>query len=155
MPAAESIVDLLHDTSLSDDKDDVDSLPSLSTEDIYSEADSDAQAEWERSLEQLQLILTMMIVPWMGKFFGRKFAYWSRTTSKPALNLKTDKTFDRLDEIHDVVPQRRRPMDQQEGLQRCGSSGSGRDAIDGLKQAAEVPVSSMADQRTRFLDLLR
>ncbi|KAK7413528.1 hypothetical protein QQX98_007606 [Neonectria punicea] len=78
MTAAESLVDLLHD--MSDDKDDVDSLPSMSTDDIYSDVDSsDAQAEWERSLEQLQLILTMMIVPWMGKYFGRKFAYWSWT----------------------------------------------------------------------------
>ncbi|KAH7149503.1 hypothetical protein B0J13DRAFT_621359 [Dactylonectria estremocensis] len=78
MTTAESLVDLLHD--MPDDKeDDVDSLPSMSTDEIYSEADSDAQEEWERSLEQLQLILTMMIVPWMGKFFGRKFAYWSWT----------------------------------------------------------------------------
>ncbi|RCI08349.1 hypothetical protein L249_8819 [Ophiocordyceps polyrhachis-furcata BCC 54312] len=59
------------------DSDDVDSLPSLSTTDIYSESESDAQAEWERSLEQLQLVLTMMLVPWLGKYFGRKFAYWS------------------------------------------------------------------------------
>lgn len=76
MASADSLVDL-HDASF-DDKDDVDSLPSISTDDIYSEADSDAQAEWDRSLEQLQLILTMMIVPWMGKYFGRKFAYWSK-----------------------------------------------------------------------------
>ncbi|RGP64050.1 hypothetical protein FLONG3_9672 [Fusarium longipes] len=77
MAADSSIIDL-HDASMSDDKDDLDSLPSISTDDIYSDiSDSDAQAEWERSLEQLQLILTMMIVPWMGKYFGRKFAYWS------------------------------------------------------------------------------
>ncbi|KJZ79656.1 hypothetical protein HIM_01125 [Hirsutella minnesotensis 3608] len=76
MAAADSLIDL-HDTSLSDDKDDVDSLPSISTSDIYSDSDSEAQAEWERSLEQLQLILTMMIVPWVGKYFGRKFAFWS------------------------------------------------------------------------------
>ena len=61
-----------------DEKDDVDSLPSDSTSELYSEADSDAEAEWERSLEQLQLILTMVLVPWMGKYFGRKFAYWSK-----------------------------------------------------------------------------
>ncbi|KAI9900345.1 hypothetical protein N3K66_004607 [Trichothecium roseum] len=60
-----------------DEKDDVDSLPSDSTSDLYSEADSEAEAEWERSLEQLQLVLTMVLVPWMGKYFGRKFAYWS------------------------------------------------------------------------------
>lgn len=76
-----SLVDL-HDASLSD-KDEVDSLPSESTDDIYSEADSDAQAEWERSLEQLQLILTMILVPWMGKYFGRKFAYWSMFPCPP------------------------------------------------------------------------
>lgn len=58
--------------------DDLDSLPSVSTSDLYSEADSDAQEEWERSLEQLQLLLTMLVVPWMGKYFGRKFAYWSK-----------------------------------------------------------------------------
>ncbi|KAL3960841.1 hypothetical protein ACCO45_005958 [Purpureocillium lilacinum] len=74
--SAESLLDL-HESSLSDDRDDIDSLPSTSTSDIYSDADSEAQAEWDRSLEQLQLILTMMIVPWMGKYFGRKFAFWS------------------------------------------------------------------------------
>lgn len=79
MAADSSLVDL-RDASMSDDKDDLDSLPSISTDDIYSDvSDSDAQAEWERSLEQLQLILTMMIVPWMGKYFGRKFAYWSKS----------------------------------------------------------------------------
>ncbi|PNY27479.1 Uncharacterized protein TCAP_02605 [Tolypocladium capitatum] len=76
MAAAESLIDL-QEMALSDEKDDVDSLPSSSTSDVYSDADSEAQAEWERSLEQLQLILTMMVVPWMGKYFGRKFAFWS------------------------------------------------------------------------------
>lgn len=71
-------IDDLRAASIDDDKDDLDSLPSVSTSDLYSEADSDAQAEWERSLEQLQLLLTMMIVPFVGKYFGRKFAYWSK-----------------------------------------------------------------------------
>jgi transcriptional regulator GlxA family with amidase domain len=76
MPAAESLVDLL-DASQDDMKDETDSLPSISTDDVYSDADSEAQAEWERSLDQLQLLLTMILVPWVGKMFGRKFAYWS------------------------------------------------------------------------------
>lgn len=101
MASSDSIVDL-HDVSSANEKDEVDSLPSISTDDIYSEADSDsdAQAEWERSMEQLQLLLTMMIVPWMGKYFGRKFAYWSkplgmpRKASWPAIrrNIYTDGT---------------------------------------------------------------
>lgn len=62
-----------------DDDDDVDSLPSISSSILdSSEADSsDAQREWEASLEQLQLLLTMIIMPFAGKFLGRKFAYWS------------------------------------------------------------------------------
>ncbi|SPQ22230.1 9f3ec32a-c96e-4cd3-bfce-5aa9c2885b60 [Thermothielavioides terrestris] len=62
-----------------DDEEDVDSLPSISSSILDSEADSssDAQREWEASLEQLQLLLTMVIMPFAGKFLGRKFAYWS------------------------------------------------------------------------------
>lgn len=61
--------------------DDVDSLPSVSSGILSSETDSeyesDAQKEWERSLDQLQLLLTMVLVPFVGKYLGRKFAYWS------------------------------------------------------------------------------
>ncbi|PHH64097.1 hypothetical protein CDD81_4972 [Ophiocordyceps australis] len=66
----------VHDMSPAEERDDVDSLPSISTSEIYSDDDADTQAEWERSLEQLQLVLTMIIVPWVGKYYGRKFAYW-------------------------------------------------------------------------------
>ncbi|KAI1809541.1 hypothetical protein GGS20DRAFT_571511 [Poronia punctata] len=67
----------LPDFSVSDN-DDVDSLPSTSTESFDSDEDDyDAQREWEQSLEQLQLLLTMILIPFAGKYFGRKFAYWS------------------------------------------------------------------------------
>lgn len=60
------------------DHDDVDSLPSsIDSSDVDSEEESDAQKEWEASLQQLELVLTMIIVPYAGKYFGRKFAYWS------------------------------------------------------------------------------
>ena len=74
----------IHDISPSE-KDEVDSLPSISSGLLDSEADLDAQAEWERSLEQLQLLLTMIIVPFAGKYFGRKFAYWSMFYPTPYL----------------------------------------------------------------------
>jgi hypothetical protein len=72
------------DVSVSEiDDDDVDSLPSTSTESFDSEEDDyDAQKEWEQSLEQLQLLLTMILVPFAGKYFGRKFAYWSMCTTR-------------------------------------------------------------------------
>ena len=63
----------------SNDQDEIDSLPSsIDSSDLDSEDQSDAQAEWEASLQQLEMVLTMVIVPYAGKYFGRKFAYWSR-----------------------------------------------------------------------------
>lgn len=75
---------VLHDHSPSTDNDDVDSLPSISSsilgsDDSEYDDDSDAQKEWEQSLEQLQLLLSLVLIPFAGKFLGRKFAYWSKT----------------------------------------------------------------------------
>ena len=62
----------------SNDQDEVDSLPSSTvSSDLDSEEESDAQKEWEASLQQLELLLTMVVVPYIGKYFGRKCAYWS------------------------------------------------------------------------------
>ncbi|KAI9376299.1 hypothetical protein BJX61DRAFT_538997 [Aspergillus egyptiacus] len=60
------------------------SLPSESTTssdlDTLSDYDySDAEAEWQESIEQLELLLTMVIVPFLGKYLGRRCAYWSWT----------------------------------------------------------------------------
>ncbi|KAK1783434.1 hypothetical protein QBC45DRAFT_399299 [Copromyces sp. CBS 386.78] len=75
---------VLHDHSPSTDNDDgVDSLRSISSSILdsddseYDDDESDAQKEWEQSLEQLQLLMTMVLIPFAGKFLGRKFAYWS------------------------------------------------------------------------------
>ena len=62
----------------SNDQVEVDSLPStIATSDLDSEEESDAQKEWEASLQQLELLLTMVVVPYIGKYFGRKCAFWS------------------------------------------------------------------------------
>lgn len=53
-----------------------DSAPSDDIDDSASESDSDAEKEWKESLQQLELILTMVLVPYAGKYFGRKCAYW-------------------------------------------------------------------------------
>lgn len=56
---------------------DIDSLPSTETDDSEDQLDeSDAEREWRESLQQLELILTMVLVPYIGKYFGRKAAYW-------------------------------------------------------------------------------
>ncbi|RKF81251.1 hypothetical protein GcM3_037046 [Golovinomyces cichoracearum] len=65
-------------TSASHSDDDYESLPSSDiTNDTFSDEISDAQKEWENSLRQLDMIISMVIVPYVGKYFGRKFAIWS------------------------------------------------------------------------------
>ena len=70
-------------TANSSDADEIDSLPSSSTsssgdDDQYV---SDAEREWRESLQQLELLLTMIVVPYVGKYFGRKCAYWGEFIS--------------------------------------------------------------------------
>ena len=38
--------------------------------------ESDAEREWKESLKQLELVMSMVLVPYVGKYFGRKFAFW-------------------------------------------------------------------------------
>ena len=59
----------------------LDSLPSspTSTESLSMSDDEEyaqADREWKESLQQMELLLSMVIVPYLGKYFGRKFAYW-------------------------------------------------------------------------------
>ena len=58
--------------------DDMDSLPSSETTSSLDseESHSDADREWTESLQQLELLLTMVVVPYIGKYFGRKAAYY-------------------------------------------------------------------------------
>jgi hypothetical protein len=66
-------------SSADEDDEDVDSLPSST--DSSEEEESDAERQWIESLQQLELLLTMVVVPYIGKYFGRKCAYWSETKS--------------------------------------------------------------------------
>lgn len=66
-----------HNTS--SDEDEIASLPSeTSTESDFltDYEDSDAEEQWRESLQQLELLLTMVLVPFIGKYAGRKCAYW-------------------------------------------------------------------------------
>lgn len=70
------------DDELASENDDLDSLPSsIDSSEESSEYSSDAQKEWEASLQQIELLLTMVVVPYVGKYFGRKCAYWSEFRS--------------------------------------------------------------------------
>jgi len=53
---------------------------STASSDETSGASSDADQEWDESLQQLQLTVNMILLPFLGKWVGRRFAYyvWSR-----------------------------------------------------------------------------
>lgn len=75
-----SEIDSLPDSAPSDDIDDTSS----------DQEESDAEKEWKESLQQLELILTMVLVPYAGKYFGRKCAYWGEWTLRVISSLRDE-----------------------------------------------------------------
>ena len=64
------------------------SLHSLDTSDSLSDSSLDfdedallAQQEWEESVEQLQKLLSFVLLPMAGKYVGRTFSYWGESFS--------------------------------------------------------------------------
>jgi hypothetical protein len=68
----------------SSDANEIDSLPSSPTASSVDDDEyiSDAEREWRESLQQMELLLTMVLVPYIGKYFGRKCAYWGTSCQK-------------------------------------------------------------------------
>jgi hypothetical protein len=57
------------------------SLDDLSSDTSY-DADEDyrlAQQEWEESLQQLHQLLTVVLMPFLGKWLGRRWSYWGQS----------------------------------------------------------------------------
>ena len=68
-----------HDPDSFLDDESLASLPDSATSDDVDSTDeeeSDAEREWKESLQQLELLLTMVLVPYLGRYFGRKCAFW-------------------------------------------------------------------------------
>lgn len=63
-----------------DSGDELASLPSETTTEsdleTLSDESSDAEAEWLENIQQLEMLLSMVIAPFLGKMLGRRFAYW-------------------------------------------------------------------------------
>jgi hypothetical protein len=57
----------------------VDSLDDLSSHSSYDEEQEYrlAQKEWEESLIQLQQLFAVVLLPFLGKWLGRKWSYWA------------------------------------------------------------------------------
>ncbi|KIJ26126.1 hypothetical protein M422DRAFT_192602, partial [Sphaerobolus stellatus SS14] len=50
---------------------------SSTSSDDYDEEYRIAQREWEESVEQLRNILSIVIMPFFGKWLGRKWSHWA------------------------------------------------------------------------------
>ena len=107
--------------------DEIDSLPdSAPSDDIDNddeeEEESDAEKEWKESLQQLELILTMVLVPYAGKYFGRKCAYWgeskhyNRGAGMHFCPVGSELTIQRVGKIHGVEVPGRGGLHEQEDV---------------------------------------
>ncbi|KAI0931891.1 hypothetical protein AcW1_000830 [Taiwanofungus camphoratus] len=52
---------------------------SISSQDSYDSDEEDriAEQEWKESLEQLQQLFSIVLLPYLGKWLGRKWSYWA------------------------------------------------------------------------------
>ena len=90
-----------------DDDDGLDSLPSSPTSSSVASSaaaarESDAEREWRESLQQLELLLTMVVVPYVGRYFGRKCAYWGALSRSLCTSAGRKLTSRRLGQVHAV-----------------------------------------------------
>ncbi|OAX44178.1 hypothetical protein K503DRAFT_795617 [Rhizopogon vinicolor AM-OR11-026] len=53
-----------------------DSSPDSSSEFSDDEEYRLAQKEWNESMEELQQLALVLLLPWVGKYFGRRCSYW-------------------------------------------------------------------------------
>lgn len=60
-------------------------LSSVSGDGSDSDDDGDAEEEWQESLRQLELLISMVVVPFFGKWVGRRTAYWGRPFSMQSI----------------------------------------------------------------------
>lgn len=37
------------------------------------------QEEWEESMRQLEMVFSVILLPFLGKWWGRKFAFWGES----------------------------------------------------------------------------
>ena len=44
------------------------------------EEELEAQREWEESLEQLQQLFSIVLLPYLGKWLGRRWSHWGVST---------------------------------------------------------------------------
>lgn len=66
-----------------------------------------AQQEWEESLEQLQQLVAIVFLPYLGKFLGRRWSHWGWFTIVCVNGLQRDgRTLTSLQDNCSHLPER-------------------------------------------------
>lgn len=62
---------------------DTSSLGSYLSDSSFDSEDQSAliQEEWEESMRQIEAVLSVIILPFFGKWWGRRFAFWGKSPS--------------------------------------------------------------------------
>ncbi len=65
------------------------SLDNLSERSFGSDDYQLAQQEWEESIHQLQQLFSIVLLPLLGRYLGRRWSYWGQLTftSSPLLSV--------------------------------------------------------------------
>jgi hypothetical protein len=59
------------------------SLDTISSSDDFYDSDEEerlAQLEWEESFEQLQQLFAIVLMPFLGRWLGRRWSHWGACT---------------------------------------------------------------------------
>lgn len=78
------------------------SSTSSSAGSFLSESDDDAEQQWASQVHELSLVLNLILMPLVGKYFGRQFAFWGwgkYMTWRHSYSVVRDKGMQRLSSI--------------------------------------------------------
>lgn len=75
--------------------DSIDSLDSTASSEYSYDDDEEeelrlAQQEWEESLEQLQQLVAVVLLPFLGKFLGRRWSHWGMSLAACCVHINPD-----------------------------------------------------------------
>lgn len=54
--------------------------------DTDAELDAMVQEEWEESLRQMEVVISIIVIPYFGKWFGRQWAFWGTSRAWPTVH---------------------------------------------------------------------
>lgn len=68
--------------------------------DTDAELDAIVQEEWEESLRQMEVVISIIVIPYFGKWFGRQWAFWGTSRRQQCMiELTSRAAYERYQQI--------------------------------------------------------